>query len=232
LAHPGRGGHAPPSARNTKVAMRILQKVRELVWRLSMRGLRRGPRITRYFMYERLRAVGTLLPHRTGCVLAISHSANLCGLLSLKPTAVVEANYPEHSILHLDYPDASFDHVLSDQVLEHVEGSPQQAIDECHRVLRRGGIAVHTTCLLHPIHGAPEDFWRFTPQGLSLLHRAWTRVIEVGSWGNREVWPIVGDEGDGLRYEGVPHARWHPFHRLATRNDPRWPIVTWIIAVK
>lgn len=209
--------------------MGLLRKARKLVWLLSMKGLPRGAHITRYFMYERLRSIGSLLPHRTGRVLAISHSANLCGLLGLEPADIVEANYPEYNILSLGFPDACFDYVLSDQVLEHIEGSPQEAIDECRRVLRSGGIAVHTTCLIHPIHGAPGDFWRFTPYALSLLHQDWSKIIEVGGWGNMDVWSVVGDR---LRKEGVPHAKWHPFHRLATRNDPLWPIVTWIVAEK
>jgi len=209
--------------------MSLLSKMRKGVWLLLMRKLARGPHITRYFLYDHLRAVGRELPVQAGTILAISHSANLCDLLGLTPTEVVEADYPEHDILSLDFPDASFDYVLSDQVLEHVAGSPQRAIDECHRVLRPGGIAVHTTCLLYPAHGSPGDFWRFTPEALSLLHRDWSRVIDVGGWGNRDVWPLVGDR---LLFEGVPHATWHPLHRLATRNDPLWPIVTWIVAEK
>jgi 2-polyprenyl-3-methyl-5-hydroxy-6-metoxy-1,4-benzoquinol methylase len=46
--------------------------------------------------------------------------------------------------------------VVSDQVLEHVVGDPQTAIDETLRVLRPGGIVIHTTCFMNPIHGAPE----------------------------------------------------------------------------
>lgn len=62
------------------------------------------------------------------------------------------------------------------------EGNPQQHVDECRRVLLPGEIAVHTTCLSNPIHGAPGDFWRFTPDGLSLLHRAWCEILDVGGW--------------------------------------------------
>lgn len=180
-------------------------------------------------MYERLGSIGRLLPERTGRALCIGQSANLCKLLGLQPTEVVEANYPQHTILSLGFADASCDFVLSDQVLEHVEGNPQQAIDECHRVLRPGGVAVHTTCFINPVHGSPKDFWRFTPEALSLLHRNWSAIIESAGWGNFELWSIVQD---GLRFEGVPHARWHPLHRLATRNDPLWPVVTWIVARK
>ena len=107
---------------------------------------------------------GRLLPHRSGRVLSISHSENLATLLGLQPTEVVEASYPAHNILSLDFEDTSYDFILSDQVLEHVEGNPQQAIDECHRILKPGGIAVHTTCFINPVHKVPNDFWRFTPR--------------------------------------------------------------------
>ncbi|MBM4032650.1 MAG: class I SAM-dependent methyltransferase [Planctomycetes bacterium] len=194
-----------------------------------MLGLRRGPHVTRYFMYRHLGSVGSRLPQRAGRALAIGQSTNLCEVLGLRPTEVVEANYPEHNILSLDMPDASFDYLLSDQVLEHVAGDPQRAVDECSRVLRPGGVAVHTTCFINPIHGGPDDFWRFTPYALSLLHRQWSEVVDVGGWGNPDVWSVIRD---GLRYVGVPHAKWHPLHRLATRNDPLWPVVTWIVARK
>lgn len=209
--------------------MHLYRKIRKFTWKVSMKGLPRGPHITRYFMYNRLGSIGPLLPHRTGRVLSISHSANLGDLLGLQPTELVEANYPDHNMLSLNFADTSYDFVLSDQVLEHVEGNPQQAIDECYRVLKPGGVAVHTTCFINPVHGVPKDFWRFTPEALCLLHRTWSEVIESGGWGNFEVWSVVQD---GLRFEGVPHAKWHPLHRLATKNDPGWPIVTWIVAKK
>ena len=115
-------------------------------------------------MYNRLSCIGTALPIRGGRVLSISHSAKLCDILGLQPTEVVEANYPDYNMISLDFPNESFDFVVSDQVLEHVEGNPQQAIDECWRVLRPGGIVVHTTCFINPIHDEPNDYWHFTPK--------------------------------------------------------------------
>jgi hypothetical protein len=35
-----------------------------------------------------------------------------------------------------------------------------------------------------------------------------------------------------MHFEDVPHATWHPLHKVATRNDPQWPITTWIVARK
>ena len=205
----------------------VWQALRWFAWKASMYRLPRGPHITRYAMYRRLAQIGTELPYVSGRALAISHSRVLIAVVGLRPTEVVEANYPKHDILALDFADESFDFVVSDQVLEHVEGNPQQAINECYRVLKPGGIALHTTCFINPIDGAPGDFWRFTPYALSLLHKGWSRIIDCDGWGNFEAWSIINC---GLRFHGIPNATWHPLHKIATRNDSAWPIVTWIAA--
>ena len=194
-----------------------------------MQGLSRGPHITRYFMYDYLQNTGKKLPKQKGDVLSISDSSNLIDILGITATSSADANYPEHNLLCLNFPDRSFDFVLSDQVLEHVEGDPQQAIDESWRVLRPGGIAVHTTCFINPIHHVPKDYWRFTPDALRLLGKNFSRIIDCDGWGNFEAWLFIRD---GLRFDGIPHAKWHPLHKLAVRNEPDWPIVTWIILEK
>ena len=117
----------------------------------------------------------------------------------------------------------------SDMVLEHVEGNPQQAVDEARRVLREGGVAVITSVFDYPIHNYPSDFWRFTPDSLSWLHRGFSQVLEVGGWGNPYVWELMKD---GMFIHGVPYAAWHPYHWIATKNDPKRPICVWIVAVK
>ena len=192
-------------------------------------GFKKGPHVTRYSMYKRLGEVGQSLGRPEGKVLNISHSDVLIEVLGLQPTEIVNADYPEHNMLSLKFDDNSFDVVVADQVLEHVEGNPQQAIDECFRVLKPGGLAIHTTCFINPIHDAPGDYWRFSPQGLDLLHKDWSKVIEYGGWGNFDVWRLVRNHA---RWVGIPHASWHPLHRIATRNEPIWPIVTWVIARK
>jgi len=209
--------------------MNLYRKLRNIAWRASMKGLPRGPHLSRYYMYNHLRELGRQLDNRTGRVLSVSRSANVVEILGLAPSEIVEADYPEHNMLSLEFPDESFDYVISDQVLEHVEGQPQAAVEECRRVLRPGGVAIHTTCFINPIHEAPADYWRFTPFALKHLHRDWSEIIEVGGWGNFDVWIA---ELDGVRYTAVPNAKWHPFHKLAMKNDPNWPIVTWVIARK
>jgi SAM-dependent methyltransferase len=180
-------------------------------------------------MYQRLRKIGADLHLLPGSVVSVSHSEALAQVLGIEAVEMIFADYPEHNLLSLGMADDSVDYVLSDQVLEHVEGDPYQAVAECHRVLRPGGVSVLTTCFINPIHACPRDFWRFSADALALLHQDWSEVIEVGGWGNFEAWSVIRD---GLRFEGVPDATWHPLHRIAMHNDPLWPIVTWIIARK
>jgi SAM-dependent methyltransferase len=75
-------------------------------------------------------------------------------------------------------PDASFDLVLSSQVLEHV-GDPVLYLSECTRLLRPGGALVLTTHGLMYSHRDPEDFWRWTSDGLAkVVEEAGLEVTE------------------------------------------------------
>ncbi|MDY6784729.1 MAG: methyltransferase domain-containing protein [Cyanobacteriota bacterium] len=206
----------------------LIQKIAKKGLNFSAKGAKRGPHITRYFLYKRLGEIlntGT----RSGKILSISHSDRLCRFFDLKQSEVVEANYPDYNILSLPFGEGEFDYILSDQVLEHVEGNPQAAIDETLRILKPGGIAVHTTCFIYPVHSYPGDFWRYTPDALKLLCQNFNKIIDVGGWGNRYVWLM---DGLGLLYEGIPERPQHPLHKLATLNEPQWPVVTWIVAQK
>jgi SAM-dependent methyltransferase len=190
-----------------------------------------GAHVTRYTMYREL-AAAIQDPNRGEgkAVLSISHSEILVDVLGLDRAKIVQANYPEHNAIDLrTFGDGEFDYVLSDQVLEHVQGNPQLVFDESLRVLKPGGIAVHTTCFINPVHGAPSDFWRFTPEALTLLSRNFSEVLCVGGFGNRAIWIVAAL---GLRMHPVPHATWHPLHKVATTNDPLWPVSTWIVARK
>jgi SAM-dependent methyltransferase len=149
--------------------------------------------------------------------------------LNVENSEIINADYPEYDVLNLPFPDNHFDYVANDQILEHVEGNPQQAIDEICRVLKPGGIAVHTTCFINPIHELPKDFWRFSPDGLALLCKKFSKIVDIGGWGNWWVWFMAWLD---LKFYPIPHAGWHPLHKMAIRNDNQWPVVTWIIVQK
>jgi ubiquinone/menaquinone biosynthesis C-methylase UbiE len=61
-----------------------------------------------------------------------------------------------------DITSDTFDLVLCTEVLEHSK-FPESILSEIHRVLKSEGTLILTTPFIYPIHGAPNDFRRFTP---------------------------------------------------------------------
>jgi SAM-dependent methyltransferase len=192
-------------------------------------GTERRWHITRLFMYRRLENLLSEHDSPERRALSISHSSNLAPLLGLGSVGIEEANFPEHDITDLAaFADESFDFVLADQVLEHVAGDPFAAFRECRRVLKPGGIVVQTTCFFNLIHQHPTDFWRFTPNALSLLcENTGFEVTNVGGWGNREAWSYMWL---GYRMRKIPEDPKNPIFRLAMKQDKKYPIVTWVLA--
>lgn len=136
----------------------------------AIAGTDTGPHLTRYTMYERLRELGANLA-LPGSILSISHSEALAAVLGWHGK-ITNADWPEHDLLDLHFSDDSFDAIVSDQVIEHLYGSPLDAFRESARVVRAGGLVVHTTCFLNPVHASsasPHDLWRFSPEALRLL---------------------------------------------------------------
>jgi ubiquinone/menaquinone biosynthesis C-methylase UbiE len=69
------------------------------------------------------------------------------------------------------FPDATFDSVLCNAVLEHV-ADVDQAIRELARVVRPGGHLVVAIPFLRPYHACPGDYRRYTADGLAALGRS------------------------------------------------------------
>jgi SAM-dependent methyltransferase len=186
--------------------------------------------ITRHFMYSRLHGMLQANDSNAKRCLTISHSAFLAKLLGLKHTHLIEANYPEHNLLRLDFEDDAFEFCVSDQVLEHIEGNPFTAFQESVRVTKPGGFIVHTTCFMNEIHKTPKDYWRFTPDALCLIANSCrVAVLDSGGWGNKDVWSFMEL---GFRTIPVPSDPSHPICRMAMENDDSIPIVTWVVVQK
>ncbi len=206
--------------------------VKELIlWSNEASDGRKDHHITRVAMYRALRDRFLEFDELGKRALSISKSKRLATILGLSKTEIVEANYPAHSFVDLSsFEDSSFDFCVSDQVLEHVEGSPFQAFSESVRVLKPGGAICHTTCFINPVHAHPNDFWRFTTEALRMLaSQAGCVNIVAEGWGNKDAWALVQL---GLRRLPLTEEVDHPLLALATRNDKRWPMVVWVTATK
>ena len=207
---------------------KLLVALTQGCYRLSTLGLTKRYSFVRHSMYVRLNELCRPLLPRTGAVLSISNSNLLSDVIGLENPTITEANYPAVSMLRLPYADNTFDWVVSDQVLEHIQGDPQVAIDEVLRVLKPGGYMVHTTCFLIPYHG-PGDYWRYSPEGLAHLCRGTSRIVEASGWGN----PFVSFFTFlGFDFALIPLTRWHPVTWCATYRWPSYDYVVWVVAQK
>lgn len=68
----------------------------------------------------------------------------------------------------LDLPNGTIGTAICMDTMEHVE-YPRQAISELYRILKPGGALILSSVMNFPIHGYPNDYWRFTPEGFRSL---------------------------------------------------------------
>ncbi len=90
----------------------------------------------------------------------------------------------------LPFPDASFDTVMSIQVLEHTP-HPWDLVAEMARVLRPNGVLLLSAPFSFRLHEEPHDYFRFSPHGLrELLARAGLEIDEIHPHGS--LWSLLG----------------------------------------
>lgn len=150
--------------------------------------LREQPTLARITLTNALKsAVRELKP---GNILEIgagdrfSHVENLRGnfryyslniLISEQPTIVGDACL-------MPLREGCLDGILMLEVLEHI-CTPGLALEECQRVLKPGGTIIGSTRFIHPQHGAPCDYYRFTEDALKMLLGTFSsaRIIKLGN---------------------------------------------------
>src|SRR4051812_24718979 len=76
--------------------------------------------------------------------------------------------------LHM-VPDNSVDCVVSISVLEHVR-YPHKVVAEIYRILKPGGVVYLNIPFVYAFHGDPDDFYRFSCNGIRILCEAFEEV--------------------------------------------------------
>lgn len=111
------------------------------------------------------------------------------------------------SAYNIPVDDASFDSAICTAVLEHLE-EPEQALRECHRVLKPGGTAIYSVPFIWHLHEEPRDFYRYSKYGLKyLFEKTGFEILEItplsGFWvtfGQLLVYNIYRYHHGPLRY--------------------------------
>ncbi len=160
--------------------------------------LLRQPTVTRITLDRELRRLYERLRHRgAGAVLDVGakHAPyqEAIGATKYKTLDVDPECEPDLCCdLHdVEWPSASFDTIIATEVLEHLY-SPQRAVNEIGRLLKPNGVCILSTRFIYEYHPDPNDFFRFSHDGLQQLFRDFTHV-EIIPHGNRvqAVWQLI-----------------------------------------
>jgi SAM-dependent methyltransferase len=124
----------------------------------------------------------------------------------------------------LPFADSSFDTILCNAVLEHVE-KVDEVVGELARVLRPGGHAVISVPFLQPYHECPSDFRRYTKEGLVQLgEKAGLVAVEVNPVHSAAqtigwiLWSIAQEKGRLMRALVWPLV--YVWTRISLNTDP------------
>jgi SAM-dependent methyltransferase len=133
--------------------------------------------------------------------------------------------------VNLPFPDASFDTVLSVQVLEHTS-DPQHLLAEMSRVLRPDGLLILNAPFSFRLHEEPHDYFRYTPHGLRVMcQKAQLEVIDIqpqGGFGS-----VIGHKLNSLlalrlgRVQGLAQSLGKLGHETSSESPPR----VWLLPV-
>ena len=141
-------------------------------------------------------------------------------------------NWPEVDIQNMPYDPGSIDILVADQVLEHVQ-RPWVAAEQIWRAVKIGGLVIIATPYLHPIHPAPLDCWRISPDGYDVLFESYLwETVGRGSWGNRQICQEIyaSEVSRGMTGNWVPYnmAR-QLIPSFDTPPDNLHPVVLWAV---
>ncbi len=76
---------------------------------------------------------------------------------------------------NLPLKDCSYDSVIMQAVIEHLH-SPNKAVEEAYRILKKGGMLYLEVPFLQGFHADPYDYQRFTEVGLKVLVNKFDKI--------------------------------------------------------
>lgn len=94
---------------------------------------------------------------------------------------------------------------------------------ELYRVLAPGGQVLWSAPYISPVHGVPDDFWRYTPRGAAAL-------AEDAGFALADLWFPGGLEMVAQYLLGANGAYW-PVEEML-REDWEWPLQVYMLLEK
>lgn len=144
----------------------------------------------------------------------------------------IEADVVADATKTFPFTDAEFDSVICTQLLEHI-ADPTFTVSEIARVLKPGGNIILSTPFLERYHPDPNDYWRFTRQGLEQILKP--------EFGDMNIQPVGGKYLNMLSFmhqNRVPKpviALLEPIVHTLTKREKepeRWTIILFATAKK
>ena len=127
-------------------------------------------------------------------------------------------NFPDFDITQNVLPE-KFDLIIAEHVFEHLR-NPYKAAGNVYQMLQDDGVFLIATPFMIKIHSHPQDYTRWTPDGLRAFLEDCDFAAEVHAWGNRKA--VAGN-----------FARWREYGwRRDPRNEADFPASVWAYARK
>jgi SAM-dependent methyltransferase len=117
-----------------------------------------------------------------------------------------ELTYRMTSEYEIEAPDATFDIVVSGQVIEHVR-KPWVWLRELARVCKPGGLVLTVNPVSWPYHEAPIDCWRIYPEGMRALCDDAGLTVELSLYESLEPRPLAFYPGKSYNAGRGPRGR-------------------------
>jgi len=133
--------------------------------------------------------------------------------------------YPEFDVCNPNpiFEKESYDIIFAEQVFEHVK-DPKKGLQEVYNLLKPNGYFLITVPFFIMIHGSPEDYQRWTPDGFRIfLESENFKILELNSWGNKEC---------AISYLSLDKLESFDPDKHSLENDPFIPLMIWALVQK